>query len=41
MQGQIIRVGDPHLAKLLLQLNIADNVAKDGRDVLFFSLEMS
>jgi replicative DNA helicase len=37
----IILGGIPSLGKTTLALNIANNVAKTGRDVLFFSLEMS
>lgn len=37
----IILGGIPSLGKTTFALNIANNVAKTGRDVLFFSLEMS
>jgi hypothetical protein len=37
----IILGGIPSLGKTTLALNIANNIAKTGRDVLFFSLEMS
>jgi replicative DNA helicase len=37
----IILGGIPSLGKTTLALNIANNVAETGRDVLFFSLEMS